>query len=160
MEPNPKRQVAHLRGIPPRDDLGPFRDLDSREVEMIAPYLERVLIPAGLVLFSEGDPGDFLAIVVAGRLQATKKTEFPGRGVVVAHLTRGTFAGELAMVDERPRPITVKALEDSEILILRRTAFDALIKANPELGLKLMRRITQVLSIRVRAFGNRLTHLF
>ncbi len=160
METNPKYQESQSRPTPPRGDLGPFKNLDSQEVEMIAPYLERVRIPAGGVLFREGDPGDFLAIVVAGRLQATKTTEFPDRGVVVAHLTRGTFAGELAMVDDRPRPITVKALEDSEVLILRRAAFDALIQQDPELGLKLMRRITQILSIRVRAFGNRLTHLF
>ncbi len=127
---------------------------------MIAPYLERVRVPAGAILFREGDRGDFLAIVVSGRLQATKRTEFRGRGVVISHLSRGTLAGELAMLDERPRPATMKAVEDSEILILRRKAFDALLQADPQLGLKLMRRITQVLSTRVRALGNRLVHVF
>ncbi len=127
---------------------------------MIAPYLQRVRVPAGAALFREGDRGDFLAIVVSGKLQASKKTEFPGRGVVIAHLSRGTCAGELAVVDERPRSLTVRALEDSEILILSRTAFNALIRANPHLGLNLMRRITQLLSIRVRALGDRLTRIF
>lgn len=147
-----------IRGL--HQDHNIFHDLSEEELEKIAPFLERNHYSSGATLFKEGDPGDYLGIVASGKLQAKKKTELQGRQVVLAVLGKGSFAGELSLLDERPRSATVEALEDSELIILKKEALDSIIRKYPEIGVKIIRRISRVVSIRARNSGDRLTKIF
>jgi CRP-like cAMP-binding protein len=85
----------------------------------------------------EGEPGDALFVVHAGRLRAAQG------GAALGELGPGDGFGELALVDGGPRTATVEAIEDTQLLRLPRDAFLAVLAARPELGLGLLQALAR-----------------
>jgi CRP-like cAMP-binding protein len=143
-----------------KDETNPFRDLTDAEFEQLAAHLERRHFAKGTVFFREGERGDYLGIIMAGRLEVKKKTEFADNQILLAVLSKGSVIGELAMVDNQPRAATVRALDDSELFVLRRPQFDAFVDENPAAGLKIFRAISRLLSVRLRMAVERFSEVF
>jgi CRP/FNR family cyclic AMP-dependent transcriptional regulator len=61
-----------------------------------------------------------------------------------------SFFGEMAMIDESPRSANVTAATDCLLLEISKADFEALCDDDPIIGLKMLRRISQVLSRNVR----------
>jgi CRP-like cAMP-binding protein len=151
----------------PRGTLGSLKDrvsilrvLTDEEVDCITPYFEHARCPQGTLLFREGEPGDSMGLVLSGIFEVHKKTEFEGKEIVLAKNTAGSFLGELSMFDGRPRSANVVAREDSEVLIIRRDALDACLEAHPHAGIKMLREIIRILSLRLRNSAERLSAIF
>ncbi|MEF9426007.1 MAG: cyclic nucleotide-binding domain-containing protein [Candidatus Mariimomonas ferrooxydans] len=143
-----------------RDELIIFHLLTDEELEQILPYLEVVHYPAGTVIFKEGDTGDFMGFVDSGKLEVKKDTEFKGKQIILALLSKGSFVGELSMIDEKPRSATVVSLEDSKLIILKSEAMDFLIQKHPYAGIKILKGISRILATRLRKAGERLSLIF
>ncbi|KPJ97804.1 MAG: hypothetical protein AMK71_12490 [Nitrospira bacterium SG8_35_4] len=144
-----------------KDKLILFHFLAPEEVEKTIPYLEAVSYQKGSNLFIEGEPGDFVGFIVKGRLEVKKETEFKGKQVVLATLGRGSLVGELSFVDEgEPRTATVVALDDVEVILLRRKSLDSLAEQYPQIGIKIFKGIIRILAIRLRKSVERLTLIF
>jgi len=138
-----------------------FHFLTNEEVELIIPYLDIVAFPKGASIFKEGEKGDFVGFISNGKLEVKKSTEFEGKQVVLATLGRGSLVGELSFVDiDEPRTATVVALENSEIVILKRDALDALTGKWPHIGIKILKGIIRILAVRLRKSVERLTLIF
>jgi CRP-like cAMP-binding protein len=104
-------KASVLRAVPLFARLGPD------ELLALAELAESTTLAAGARLFTEGDPGDALYLVVAGRVAVDRG------GVRVAELGLGECIGELAIIDEGQRSATVTALEPAELLRLDRDDF-------------------------------------
>jgi CRP/FNR family cyclic AMP-dependent transcriptional regulator len=137
-----------------------FSLFDDEDVEKIAPFFETTTYLPGTILFREGDPGDFFGLVMSGKLEVKKHTEFRGKQVVIALLTRGALVGELSMFDRHSRSATVEAVEKTTMIILRNEALEALMQQYPCTGLKLLRGLGRILSLRLRKATERLTTIF
>lgn len=138
-----------------------FHLLAEEEVGLICPFLERIRYQAGSTVFNEGEVGDYMAFIVSGLLEVKKETEFKGRQVVLAKLKPGSFVGEMSLVNEKElRSATVIALDDSELLILKRDALDALVEKHPHIGIKILKGLNRILAIRLRKAVERLTTIF
>ncbi|HEX6548336.1 MAG TPA: cyclic nucleotide-binding domain-containing protein [Candidatus Dormibacteraeota bacterium] len=92
--------------------------------------LARQMQPMGVVKGTEvvhqGDPGDSMYIIEAGRCEVTVE-ESPGHAITIAFLGPGDFFGEMALISEETRTATVRALEDSKLLVLdRKTLYSTL----------------------------------
>lgn len=86
----------------------------------------------GHVLFNDGDSGDRLYLLAAGRLEV-EVTTVAGQCVVVRVVQPGELVGELALVHEGYRRTgRVTALEDAVTHELRRTDFEELRAIHPE----------------------------
>jgi Flp pilus assembly CpaE family ATPase len=120
-----------------------FAGLSDEELEQIGEYITERELPKGAVLYEQGEPGDALYIVRAGRLKATV-TDASGRERVLAIYGNGDFFGELALVSAQPRTATVTAVTDSNLLVLRREDFEKFLANN----LQAMRRIIGVITER------------
>jgi predicted acylesterase/phospholipase RssA/CRP-like cAMP-binding protein len=82
----------------------------------------------GSLLIREGEPGDAAFVVASGRLQVVRAIE--GNEVVVGEIGPGELVGEIALVAQRPRTATVRAIRDTELVRispegLRRAAIGA-----------------------------------
>ncbi|MGD2062727.1 MAG: cyclic nucleotide-binding domain-containing protein [Nitrospirota bacterium] len=141
-------------------DLAICQLLDDDQREQIASYLELVHYPEGETVFRQGEPGDYVGVVVGGKLEVKKQTEFEGRQIIIAILQRGAFVGELALVDEQPRSATVTALEDTEMVLLYRDALAELLEQNPEAGIAFLKAVNRILSIRLRKAVDRIAEIF
>jgi NTE family protein len=112
----------------------------------LAAAAERVHLPAHRELFHQGDQADGVAIVLSGRLQVLQHgrpggVTPEGRDRVIGVLGRGSWVGELSLLTGAPRSATVRALRDSDLLVISPEIFDDLLADEPDLGLALARTV-------------------
>jgi len=137
-----------------------FSLLDDEDIENIVPFFHLVECPSKTVVFREGDPGDFIGFILSGKVEVKKQTEFKGNQLIIALLSKGAMVGELSMFDKRQRSATVEAVEDTTLLLLRNEELDALIQQYPFTGVKILKGLIRILSLRLRKATERLTTIF
>jgi CRP-like cAMP-binding protein len=143
-----------------RDKLQVFQLLTLDELDLLIPNFKLVKYPKGATLFKEGDPGDYFGIVLSGKLEVKKQTEFKDKAIVLALLGKGSFTGELSMLDGQVRSAAVVAREDSEMFILTRDVLDKFMDENPHIGIKILKGIVRTMSIRLRKSVERMAAIF
>jgi CRP/FNR family transcriptional regulator, cyclic AMP receptor protein len=99
---------------------------------------------AGEIIFSEGDNGKALYIVMSGAVNIVKKYG-PG-DKVLAPLGPGSYFGELALINESPRFATAVAVEKTNLLIMYKSYFDNLIKGNSRISSRVLLNLAECLS--------------
>ena len=109
--------------------------LKWREQEGIGLYLHAFFLPKNCLLFREGDPGLFGALITFGLIEI-QKIDSDRQAHVVARPGRGKMVGEMSLIDGAFRSATAIALEDSEVLILSRDDFDRMGRERPDLAFK------------------------
>jgi ferredoxin-NADP reductase/CRP-like cAMP-binding protein len=70
-------------------------------------WLEKLQFDDGSVVFREGDVGDRFYLILSGMAKVTKKED--GNEKLVALLCRGQYFGEVALIRNEPRAVTVTA---------------------------------------------------
>jgi len=103
-----------------------FESLDQRVHKQIIDNITLQYYPVDYELFKQGDAGAEMYIIKSGKVQIIKD------GNEVAVLGDHDFFGELALVSDEPRNASAKILENSEILILKRSDLGLLLANNPE----------------------------
>jgi CRP-like cAMP-binding protein len=99
--------------------------------------------PAGTVIFNQGDPGDELLIVEAGEIAIFAPTTGPAIGQAIRIFKPGDVLGEMALIDQQPRSLSARAESDAAVLTLGKADFRRLVAGNPELGLAVMRGLSE-----------------
>jgi predicted acylesterase/phospholipase RssA/CRP-like cAMP-binding protein len=119
-------------------DIPMFGALDEPTRQEVAGQLDPVHVAAGEVICKQGDLGDCLFLVVSGRLRVSVAAP-DGADRVIYDLGRGAIVGEMALLTDRPRAATVRAVRDSDLLALRVSSFRSLIERRPALMSGIMR---------------------
>ena len=88
--------------------------LAASELSALAQAGSWVTVRGGSVLIREGEPGDAAFVVARGRLQVVRAVE--GNEMVIGEIGPGELVGEIALVAERPRTATVRAVRDTELV--------------------------------------------
>lgn len=121
------------------------------EDETIAFLLERTRAEeakVGEYFFKEGDQADCMYVIHTGRVLVVKA--FDEKELKIRYLDPGDCFGEMALIDMLPRSASVKAVEDSTVLILTTTALEALYKHDLEQFTLLQMNLSRELSRRLR----------
>lgn len=121
-------------------DAGMFAGLDDEARAAIEAETEWTELRSGETLFHEGEPGDALYILVAGRLRVLV-TGADGRAAVAAEIGRGETVGEMAILSGSPRSATVVAVRDSRLVRLSERAFERIVQRCPRAMLLVTRRL-------------------
>jgi CRP-like cAMP-binding protein len=127
--------------------LALFSELSGRELHIVQGVLhEREYLP-GEVIFDEGEEGNALYIVRAGRVLICLQgqPESP-----VAEHGPGSFFGELALLDSVPRAAQARALEPSRLAVLFGSDFLALLESESHLGNRMLLQLARHLGRRLR----------
>ncbi len=98
----------------------------------------------GTVLFHEGDEGDEMYIIQTGRVAIKKKVK--DGDTTLAVLEKGDFFGEMAILERMPRSAAAEVVEDGDLIVISNEIFGDMIKANPEIAVRMLRKY----SIRLR----------
>ena len=134
-----------------------FAALDEMTRLQLAEQLEPLHVSAGEVVIAQGEAGDGLFLVVSGRLRVSVETA--GTERVLHDLARGAVVGEIALLTNRPRSATVRAVRDSDLLQLRATTFQAVVERTPavlgEMARLLVDRLLAVDRPRLEPTGSR-----
>ena len=97
----------------------------------------------GDAVVEEGVAGQELFVVVDGDVIVERS------GTVLAELGAGSHFGEVSLLSARPRSASVRCLTDVTALAIDRSRFLSLLRRYPELGMKLLWALAQVLSRRL-----------
>lgn len=109
--------------------------------------LGRVLrAPRGAVLMYEGEPGDRIMVLLAGRAKVTRFVRSDGHEALVGITDPGDLLGEVALLDSGPRTATVTALESVSMLVIAASIFAAYLERRPQVA----HLVLEVLSRRLR----------
>ncbi len=93
--------------------------------------LDHVQLRTGEVLLRQGDAGDDLYVVLAGRLAIS--IERPGAGsALIDEIGPGGLVGEMALLTGQPRTATARAVEPSDLARLSRADFERLAARFPD----------------------------
>jgi len=130
-----------------------FAYCTERELLAIAGLTRPTRYPAGQPVFQERDLGQAMYLVVSGRLGVIKG------GQEISRLNKGAFFGEMSMLDQPRRSATVRSLEDSELLVITRDAFFALLKRDPTLAVKVLWNMLRHVSARLRTTSEQLARV-
>ena len=121
-----------------------FRDLSFPQTMRILKLVTEVRLDKDETLFSEGDIGGELYLIVSGCLAVTKD------GVQLNELSRGKHFGELALISDQVRSASVTALEHSVLLRIGRDAFLEMLREDSVVAAKLLWRFLQETASRVK----------
>jgi CRP-like cAMP-binding protein len=127
----------------------------AAEKDSFAKFLKH--FSKGTVLFNEGDEGEEMYIIRAGKV-AIKKRVAHGE-ITVAVLEKGDFFGEMAMLEHIPRTAGAEIIEDGDLIVIGSDVFGDMVKANPEIGvlrkysLRLRETTKQIEELAARAEG-------
>lgn len=119
-----------------------FSKLDATDLQRVVEVVRERSHPKNSVILFEDDPGDALYIVSKGQVKVVLIGD-DGREVILSVLGEGDFFGEMALIDDEPRSAHVIAMEDSELLVLRREDFEAILMQSPAIALALLRELTR-----------------
>lgn len=116
-----------------------FAQSDVDDVAAVAALAEEQTFRKGERIYSEGDPGDALYVVLEGRVDALK------HGQHVMTMGEKQAFGEVSLLDGSPRPVDMVAAEDCRCLVIDRRDFLDLISDRPELLKGVFRVVTRQL---------------
>ncbi|MCU0304474.1 MAG: cyclic nucleotide-binding domain-containing protein [Thermoanaerobaculales bacterium] len=119
--------------------MAKFRTTGNKEThDSLEPM--RTNFGAGEVIFDEGDLGLTMYVIERGEVEIRKKFGKEVRALAV--LGKGDFFGEMCMLEEDvPRSATALALSDVEAVMIDRSAFTFILKHNPEITIRIMRKL-------------------
>jgi CRP/FNR family cyclic AMP-dependent transcriptional regulator len=123
-----------------------FENLSRREINRTEQLLHRREYQQNEVIFSQGDPGLGMYIILGGTVEIVSE---PSREVL-ARLEEGDFFGELALLDESPRSATAIAVTPCRMLCFFHPDLLDLIRRDPGLGVKILFRLAGVIGERLR----------
>lgn len=96
-------------------------------------------LPAGEVLFREGESGDQMFVLQSGRVRLTQQGR---KGTqVLATLGPGEFFGEMAILNNRPRSATAEVVEAAKLLVLDAQTFETMLMKNAEIAVRMILRM-------------------
>jgi|GEM_PF-148870 len=120
--------------LPPLADLlrniSCFSRCSNADLQMLIELGTRQFYGVGEVICKEGDPGDAFYIVLEGAVEV--RSEHLDQ--ILATLYQGEFFGEIAVLTGMRRSATVRALEDTILFVVHRTAVQRLLQAQPQLA--------------------------
>jgi NADH:quinone reductase (non-electrogenic) len=94
--------------------------------------VRREYFETGQIVCREGDRGDWLYVVTDGEVEVLRQNG-GGEPTSVGRLGPGECFGEIALVSDRPRTATVRAVKPTNVLAVDREAFQALFATLPPL---------------------------
>ncbi len=109
-----------------------FKGLSKKQLRLVASLATQLQEPAGAVLTKEGRQGQEFIIVLEGEVEVQQGDR------VVATRGPGSYVGEIALVDNRPRTATVVAKTPVVIEVIGRREFRGLLADTPELSHEIM----------------------
>ncbi len=84
--------------------------------------LERRFVPKGSVIIKEGEEAYSAYLIQSGKVGVYTLKD--GRQVQLAELGMGEICGEMALIGEDSRAANVKTLEDCNLIVITRSAFE------------------------------------
>jgi CRP/FNR family transcriptional regulator, cyclic AMP receptor protein len=140
-----------------------LKDLSEQELQLILAGTTPKEFQADEIIMHEGDAGDAMYIMCDGSVAITKRLtlelseDAPREKVMIRfRAEEGVILGEMALIESDVRSATVTAQTPCLMLELTKEKFYLLLEQYPEIGIKILLRLAQYLSKRLRKSSDEL----
>ena len=123
-------------------DLPIFAPLSDAEATELLKNAVRKRVQARAIILMEGQPVMFFAIVVDGKAKSVLYRD-DGREILLDFFTPGQFFGELNLSEDSVSPVTVRAVEECELVLVSRKLMISLIQRNGAFAFKFISLMSQ-----------------
>lgn len=135
-----------------------LQGFDCGEVSVLAGFFHVMRATPGVPVIHEGGSGDYMLLVLSGRVDVLKQAE-DGGSRLMASVGPGMTLGEMSMLDGEPRFATCMAVEPTTVAVLTRDDMLRIIRDEPRLGAKILVNLVTLLSQRLRRTSAKLLDL-
>jgi CRP-like cAMP-binding protein len=98
-------------------------------------------LKAGDYVFREGELGTEMYIINEGKVEILNQVGDEEQ--VLAVLEKGDFFGEMSVLEDLPRAASARAATDIRLLQINGSTFDQLLRGNPEIAVRMMRKLSR-----------------
>ena len=114
-----------------------FSRCSRKELEQIAALADEIDFPGDKEIIREGERGREFFILLDGGADVVRS------GHRIAHLAKGDFVGEIAVIARIPRTATVKTTEPTRALVVTDQALRGLLRRMPDMQLKVLQAVAE-----------------
>jgi len=136
-----------------------FKNLDDQEVEEVLKISRERRFAKGEIITREGEQGDSMFILFDGNVEVSKtltmkleQGDFTEREKILTRVKAedNLVFGEIAMIDRENRSASVVTTTECILLEIKREDFLGLLDRRPEMGVKVLTRLAELLATRLR----------
>src|SRR5262249_51653529 len=113
-----------------------FESLSPEDLASLANRFEEQTIPDDTVVFSHGDAGTTMYVIVEGAVEVAIQQS--KRKLVLATMFPGQYFGELSLLDGGHRSATVRTVKPTVVLALEREDFAEFVISRPHSALRIL----------------------
>ena len=124
-------KIALIKNVPL------FARLSKKELEEVASLADEIDFPGGKEIIREGERGREFFVLLDGGADVLRG------GERIAHLAKGDFVGEIAVIARVPRNATVKTTEPTRALVITDQALRGLLRRMPDMQLKVLQAVAE-----------------
>lgn len=135
-----------------------FSGLTPDALRLVAAICQEETHAAGERLFSHGDPGDRLYVILEGKVRISRDVAGMGEEAL-AVLGPSSVFGEMSLLDDAPRSADARVHERCRLLSIPRDAFEDLLFLHKDLAYEVLWGFVRTLSRRLRQTNDKLTFL-
>lgn len=135
-----------------------FSELSLRDLKLVEKFLHPRTYHQDEVIFTEGDPGVGMYIVMSGKISITKNSGNSSK-IALATIEEGGFFGEVSIIEGGPRTASATAIEKTELLGFFKADLEELIERKPEIAAKTLYEIARILGERLRLTNEQLSRI-
>jgi uncharacterized membrane protein len=116
-----------------------FSGMAESDLKHLAERLRERVVHAGEPIFSKGEPGAVMYVILSGEVRVFLPPPTPGMPpVVLKELHPGEYFGELSLLDDQPRSASTEAIADSFLGELHRADLLTYLKSSESAILSLL----------------------
>lgn len=119
-----------------------FSELNEKDLDRIIQIANKKRYHKDNIILIEEEVGSTMFIILAGRVKISRISD-DGREVILSILSDGDFFGEMSLLDGHTRSANVTAIEDSELLVIRREEFLQTLRDYPQVAINLLKELAQ-----------------
>jgi CRP-like cAMP-binding protein len=121
--------------------------MDQEYINLLQPLFERYSCPSGSMVIQQGQPAEYLYLILNGKVQVSYKP-YDGTPITVAHVEKDGVFGWSAVVGSRKYTSSVTAIEDLDTFRIQGNRLRRLCTDHPDAGREILERIANAVSSR------------
>lgn len=119
-----------------------FSELSDKDLDRIISVGNKQRYHKENLILIEEEVGSSMFVILDGRVKISRISD-DGREVILSILSEGDFFGEMSLLDGQTRSANVTAIDDSELLVIRREEFLQMLHDYPQIAINLLKELAQ-----------------
>jgi CRP-like cAMP-binding protein/rhodanese-related sulfurtransferase len=118
-----------------------FSQLPKEKRDEIIRAMENHSVAPGTIIFRQGDPGDRYYIIQSGKVKVFRE-DADGLETELSMLGAGESFGEMALLIGEARSASVKAVEETHLMVLSKEQFNHILEDSPAISLAFVKQLS------------------